>query len=84
VVLHLNRHKRYPGTARMNDQQGDVHVRFSMDRSGQLTAPSARVADLTGTPAVLRLHRLKALRDGAALSPDSPDWPLIRVRWSTA
>jgi protein TonB len=38
IVLHLNRNKRYPAAARAQDIQGDVHVRFVIDRSGQLTA----------------------------------------------
>lgn len=36
VVLHLNRHKRYPNDAKRDGRQGDVHVRFKMDRAGQL------------------------------------------------
>lgn len=36
LVMHLNKHKRYPSAARSRSLAGDVHVRFSMDRSGQL------------------------------------------------
>ena len=48
VVLHLNRHKRFPGSARAQDMQGDVHVRFTMDRSGQLAA--SQVVRSSGFP----------------------------------
>ena len=48
VVLHLNRHKRYPASARMQNMQGIVHVRFAMDRSGQLTA--SQVVRSSGFP----------------------------------
>jgi periplasmic protein TonB len=48
VVLHLNRHKRYPASARMQNMQGIVHVRFSMDRGGQLTA--SQVVRSSGFP----------------------------------
>ena len=38
VVLHLNRHKRYPARARSRGQEGEAIVRFVMDRSGQVSS----------------------------------------------
>ena len=64
VVLHLNRHKRYPSSARANDQQGDVHVRFSMDRSGQLMA--SQVARSSGF-ALLDEEALELLKRASPL-----------------
>jgi protein TonB len=64
AVLHLNRHKRYPSSARANDQQGDVHVRFSMDRSGQLTA--SQVARSSGF-ALLDEEALELLKRASPL-----------------
>jgi periplasmic protein TonB len=39
VLLQINKHRRYPTTARRDNMQGDVHVRVLMDRSGQLMSP---------------------------------------------
>lgn len=36
LMAHLQRHKRYPPLARQRRQQGTAHVRFSMDRQGNL------------------------------------------------
>ncbi len=38
VVLHLNRHKRYPSRARSRGIEGEATVKFIMDRSGQVSA----------------------------------------------
>lgn len=37
VALHLNKHKRYPSDARSRGLEGEAIVRFTMDRSGQVT-----------------------------------------------
>jgi protein TonB len=34
LLAHLQRHKRYPGLARNNNEQGIVYLRFTMNRSG--------------------------------------------------
>ena len=78
VVLHLNRHKRYPATARMNDMQGDVNVRFSMDRSGQLMA--SQVVRSSGF-ALLDEEALELLKRASPL-PRPPPWPCRARRWS--
>ena len=36
VALHLNKHKRYPGEARDNKEEGVAVVWFSIDRSGKV------------------------------------------------
>jgi periplasmic protein TonB len=38
LVSHLNRYKRYPRTARRRRIEGDVRVRFGVDRAGQISA----------------------------------------------
>jgi protein TonB len=48
VVLHLNRHKRYPAAAQSRGVQGEVQVHFKMDRSGLLV--SSRVVRSSGSP----------------------------------
>jgi protein TonB len=34
LVAHLQRHKRYPSSARLNNEEGVAYLRFSMDRNG--------------------------------------------------
>lgn len=36
LLRHLNRHKRYPASARAKREQGVVYVRFAMDRRGRV------------------------------------------------
>jgi protein TonB len=50
LVSHLNRYKRYPNAARVRGIRGDVRVRFTLDRTGQVTA--ATVVDGSGYPAL--------------------------------
>ena len=38
LASHLNRYKRYPRTARRRRIEGDVRVRFAVDRTGQISA----------------------------------------------
>jgi len=44
LLRHLNRHKRYPSSARAKREQGVVHVRFTMDRRGKVLAASVEKA----------------------------------------
>jgi protein TonB len=36
MVMHINRHKRYPDAARSRGIAGEVQIVFSMDRSGRV------------------------------------------------
>lgn len=56
LLAHLERYKRYPGSARSRGATGTATVRFSIDGSGRLL--SARIARSSGSSAL----------DGAALS----------------
>lgn len=38
LLAHLNRHKRYPNSARLRRQQGVAYLRFTMDRQGHVLA----------------------------------------------
>ncbi len=42
VVVHLNQFKRYPADARRRRDQGDVHLAFTIDRSGRVMARDLR------------------------------------------
>ncbi|HHZ08413.1 MAG TPA: TonB family protein [Rhizobiales bacterium] len=50
VLSWLNRHKRYPSSARSLRQEGLVHVAFTIDRGGRVT--SSHVARSSGIPAL--------------------------------
>jgi protein TonB len=69
VVLHLNRHKRYPAEARQQEMQGVVRVRFVMDRSGQLTA--SEIAKTSGY-AALDQEALELLKRASPLPRPPP------------
>jgi protein TonB len=47
LVSHLNRYKRYPDEARARGVRGDVSVRFTLDRTGHVTA--AQVVHSSGS-----------------------------------
>jgi protein TonB len=36
LAAHLQRHKRYPATARRDNEEGTAYLRFTMDRSGMV------------------------------------------------
>jgi len=38
LLAHLNRHKRYPNSARLRRQEGVAYLRFTMDRDGHVLA----------------------------------------------
>ena len=40
LLAHLERYKRYPRSAQRRGQEGVVHVRFEIDRSGKLLSHS--------------------------------------------
>jgi len=42
MVMHINRHKRYPDTARSHRLTGEVQIVFSMDRSGRVLQSRVR------------------------------------------
>jgi protein TonB len=69
LVVHINKKKRYPQTARDQRQQGIVTVAFTMNRQGQLV--SASVAKGTGY-APLDEAALDMLRRASPL-PSPPD-----------
>lgn len=50
VLSWLNRHKRYPASARSRKQEGLVQVAFTVDKGGRVT--SSRVARSSGIPAL--------------------------------
>jgi len=50
VLSWLNRHKRYPASARSRKQEGMVQVAFTVDKGGRVT--SSRVARSSGIPAL--------------------------------
>jgi len=49
LLRHLNRYKRYPASARAKREQGIVHVRFTMDRRGNVVAASVEKPSLFAT-----------------------------------
>lgn len=50
VLSWLNRHKRYPASARSRRQEGLVQVAFTVDKGGRVT--SSRVSRSSGIPAL--------------------------------
>ena len=42
LVLHLNKHKKYPHDARKNGHEGVANVSFTIDRSGKVIASQPR------------------------------------------
>ena len=75
LVSHLNRYKRYPRTARRRRIEGDVRVRFGVDRSGQISA--AAVVASSGF-AALDEEALAVLQRASPLPP-----PPAQVRGAT-
>lgn len=64
LVLHLNRHKRYPSQAREERRYGIVNVAFTMDREGRVH--DARIAkssgyDLLDSAAIAMLNKASPL-----------------------
>jgi protein TonB len=52
LVRHLNKFKRYPDAARAGNRQGDVRVKFTLDRAGQVVA-----TDLVGSSGSVALDQ---------------------------
>ena len=69
LVSHLNRYKRYPDDARAHGVKGDVSVRFTLDRTGNVTA--AQVVRSSGS-ASLDDEALAVLQRASPL-PAPPD-----------
>jgi periplasmic protein TonB len=69
LVKHLNRFKRYPEIARARGNQGEVTVRFTLDRTGHVIA--ARVVQSSGSTA-LDEEALAVLKRADPL-PAAPD-----------
>lgn len=69
VVLHLNRHKRYPAAARSRGVEGEALVRFIMDRSGEVA--SIEVIRSSGS-GVLDEESLELLKRAAPLPRPPP------------
>lgn len=64
LLAHLERHKRYPGSARSRRQEGVTRIAFSMDRQGRLLAVSLRTSSGVGSldeESVELLHRAQPL-----------------------
>jgi protein TonB len=59
VVGLLERHKRYPRTAQARGEEGTVHLAFSLDRQGRVTA--SRILRSSGS-AVLDNEALQMVR----------------------
>lgn len=70
LIMHLNRHKRYPSRARAERQHGIVQIAFTMDRDGRVL--DARIAKSSGyelldSAAIAMLNQASPL----PLPPDS-------------
>ena len=59
ILAHLEKHRRYPASARARQQQGIAHIRFRMNREGRVL--SSEVLRSSGS-AVLDWAALKTLR----------------------
>jgi protein TonB len=66
VMLQINRHKRYPSAARVQDMQGVVQVHILIDRGGHLI--TSEVARSSGF-ALLDEEALEILKRAAPLPP---------------
>ena len=64
VVMHINKHKRYPSAARSRGIEGDAMVRFLLDRSGQVTG--VEVVKTSGS-SLLDAESVELLRRAAPL-----------------
>lgn len=70
LLAHLERHKRYPDSARFRRQQGVAGVAFSMDRQGRLLAVRLRTS--SGVES-LDEESLELLRRAQPLPPPPPE-----------
>lgn len=70
LLAHLERHKRYPDSARFRRQQGVVGVAFSMDRQGRLLAVRLRTSSGIAS---LDEESLELLRRAQPLPPPPPE-----------
>lgn len=64
IVAHLGRHKRYPQEARSKHDEGEVAVRFRVDRTGKLISASVLRSSgslLLDSAALDLLHRAQPL-----------------------
>ena len=69
VVLHINKHKRYPSNARSRGIEGEAMVHFVMDRSGQVSAVKVTRSSGSGT---LDDESLELLKRAAPLPRPPP------------
>lgn len=76
LLGHLERHKRYPRSARMRRQEGVPYVRFTMDREGIVL--SARLEQASGH-ALLDAEALALLERAQPLPPLPPEIPGERM-----
>lgn len=72
LMAHLERHKRYPASARSSRQEGTVHLEFLVDRLGQVL--SAKVVRGSGF-AALDDEALAMLRRAVPLPQMPPEMP---------
>lgn len=76
----LERHKRYPETARERREQGRVVLRFTVDRSGRVE--SFAITQGSGYPDLDAA--VERMMQGAELPPFPGDMPQPRIQVSVA
>lgn len=77
VLSWLNRHKRYPSSAKSRRQEGLVQVAFTVDQGGRVT--SSRVSRSSGIPA-LDAAALEMVRRASPVPAPPPDMPSSALR----
>jgi protein TonB len=72
LVAHLQRHKRYPPSARRDNEEGTAYLRFAMDRTGAVLLK--RIERASGHRA-LDQETLDLVQRAQPLPPPPPDMP---------
>jgi protein TonB len=79
IVLHLNKHKRFPSEARRKGQEGIANVSFAIDRSGKVI--SAHLDQSSGST-LLDAEALSVLERASPFPPPPDDVPHLTIRMS--